>query len=913
MSNMCPPISEIINDLTSAYWRYLPNSQTDKMFRILSVVLVLFSLATHGLRQFPSVLDPATVPCNWHPDGYSLYISTSTIVLDRARIVSSNFTIKGYVYEDGIACDPALFFLSPNVSHLTNVSLWKDPLDDFDFVCMVRGGIERPYDLTMLNLTFGRRFSVSRPFIEFALWPRPRLQSLAVRNKPDLHDASFLLHMLAMNELLILDLSYNNIDRLDPDIFRKMYNLTVILLNGNQIHSIGQYTFCGHSLPMLYSINLVDALTIIPEGMFSTPERNCNAVYECDLAKLKFLRLSAVRTHAHHFEGILQPFAFSRLGTLNELQLCGAGLTGISDDTFACLTEVKNLLICDSKIQTLNFHAFSHLTSMQQLLLNNNSLNSMSVTFFESNPRLLHLNASKNMIERLHGSFSVLPQVTCLDFSHNKIDHVPDNTFSFCFNLERLYLQYNSIRWIETGGFVSVSRLQILNLAHNRLFYVHQDLFTDMTSLSELYLNDNRISQIESGAFLALKRLQILNLEHNNLLNVSDDLFDDTSLISELYLKNNLLQYIEANLLAYSPILSAATLAHNPWDCNCQLDPLRLWLNENGNITLDLNEVTCFRTEVIIAFSSSFCEDEMNNSALQHVREEQINISAVQNDREEQINNSAVQNGREEQVNTSAVQNGREEQGNTSAVQNGRVEQGNTSAVHNGKEDQINNSAVQHGQEEKINNSVVPPGREDKNNPYPLLPIVGVLIGLLCLLIAGGITIFKFRLDIQLFLFAKYGIRLPGERFPDTEDQNRTYDAFVSYNSSDQSFVLRELMPKLERQPPFYKLCLHFRDFALGAAVAENIVEAIDTSKRTIMLVSKDFLQSDWCQYEFQMAHHQVLSEGGRNRLILVMMEPIDISDITDHTLKSYIRTHTYIEKNDPRFWERLRFALPDK
>ncbi len=120
------------------------------------------------------------------------------------------------------------------------------------------------------------------------------------------------------------------------------------------------------------------------------------------------------------------------------------------------------------------------------------------------------------------------------------------------------------------------------------------------------------------------------------------------------------------------------------------------------------------------------------------------------------------------------------------------------------------------------------------------------------------------------------------------------------YDSSDQSFVLRELMPKLERQPPYYKLCLHFRDFAHRATVAENIVEAIDTSKLTIMLISKDFLQSDWCQYVFQMAHHQVLSEGGRNQRILVMMKRIDISDITDHTIS--MRTHTYIEKNDPRF-----------
>ena len=126
-----------------------------------------------------------------------------------------------------------------------------------------------------------------------------------------MHDASFLLHMLVMNELLILDLSYNNIDRLDRDIFRKMHSLTVILLNGNQIHSIDQYTFCGDSLPMLHFVNLLDALTNIPEGIFSTPEQDCNAVYKCDLTNLNFLRLSAVRTNASHFEGIIEP-SFSR-------------------------------------------------------------------------------------------------------------------------------------------------------------------------------------------------------------------------------------------------------------------------------------------------------------------------------------------------------------------------------------------------------------------------------------------------------------------------------------------------------------------------------------------------------------------------------------------------------------------------
>ncbi len=134
-------------------------------------------------------------------------------------------------------------------------------------------------------------------------------------------------------------------------MFHQMYNLTVILLNGNQIHSFDQYTFCGNSLPVLHSVNLVDILTYIPVGMFSTPERDCNAVYRCDITNLKFLRLSMVETHASHFDGIMQPFAFSRLRGMNELQLCGSGITGIDDNTFACLTELKTLWLSDSKIQ----------------------------------------------------------------------------------------------------------------------------------------------------------------------------------------------------------------------------------------------------------------------------------------------------------------------------------------------------------------------------------------------------------------------------------------------------------------------------------------------------------------------------------------------------------------------------------
>ena len=774
------------------------------MFLTLSsVVLALFTMVTPGLSQSPIVLDPATVPCNWHgdPDIDWLYVSTSTIVLNRTLIMSGNFTYQGGAYDDGISCDPALFFLSQNVSHLTNVSLWNHKADDSFLADSIS---ELPSELTMLNWTFGGRMSINSSPVH-NLKRFFRLQSLALRGAPRDVSGELLDSLIyqEMMELLILDLSYNNIVVLNHGIFDFMYNLTIILLNGNPIHSTEHCGFNMDTMPLLCSVNLVDAQTnFIVESIFSSTEPDAYdyARYKKDLKYLNILRLSKIDSKCN-----LKPFAFSRLKSMTELQVSGAGVTGIDDDTFACLKEMKNLFLFDNKIQNLSLQTFRHLDSLQQLLLSNNSLNNMSAMVFKLNPLLVYLNASYNMIESLEGPFSITPRISYLDFSHNRIKRIQNNTFSYCLKLERLFLQYNNLTSIESGAFLSVHKLQILNLAHNRLVYVSQPVFADMSSLSEMYLNDNLFTHIESGVFLSLERLDTLNLAHNRLSSVCKDLFSAMTLLRELYLNDNLLQYMDANTVpVHSATFSGVSLGGNPWDCNCKLDPLRLWLKMYGNITLDLQEVTCFETKGIIAFSDSFCQIQ---------------------------------------------------------------------SFH----------------------------------------VVGIVTALLCVMVAGNLTLYRFRLDIQLLLFAKYGLRLPWKWRPHTDDQNRTYDAFVSYNSSDQTFVLRELMPKLERQPPFYKLCLHFRDFALGAAVAENIVEAIDTSKRTIMLLSKDLLQSNWCQYEFQMAHHQVLSEGGRNRLILIMMERIDASDIADRTLKSYIRTHTYIERNDPRFWERLRFALPDK
>jgi protein toll len=48
------------------------------------------------------------------------------------------------------------------------------------------------------------------------------------------------------------------------------------------------------------------------------------------------------------------------------------------------------------------------------------------------------------------------------------------------------------------------------------------------------------------------------------------------------------------------------------------------------------------------------------------------------------------------------------------------------------------------------------------------------------------------------------------------ENDERIYDAFISFSHNDEKFVNEELVPQLESPPvglPHYRLCLHYRDW----------------------------------------------------------------------------------------------------
>nr|XP_056720383.1 toll-like receptor 12 [Euleptes europaea] len=173
------------------------------------------------------------------------------------------------------------------------------------------------------------------------------------------------------------------------------------------------------------------------------------------------------------------------------------------------------------------------------------------------------------------------------------------------------------------------------------------------------------------------------------------------------------------------------------------------------------------------------------------------------------------------------------------------------------------------------------------------------------------------NVTFRYFLFLVYMLRawwkgLLGHN----KDRRFEYDAFVSYSSQDQEWVLKHLVPNLEQNgPPFLKLCLHNRDFVVGKAIVDNIMESLYSSRKTICLISHNALGSHWCSLEMSLATYRLVAEQ-EDTLILLFMEPIPRKQLSAyHRLAKLVKRKTYLDwpkelAAQEAFWDKLRDIL---
>ncbi|XP_070691015.1 toll-like receptor 18 [Pempheris klunzingeri] len=143
-----------------------------------------------------------------------------------------------------------------------------------------------------------------------------------------------------------------------------------------------------------------------------------------------------------------------------------------------------------------------------------------------------------------------------------------------------------------------------------------------------------------------------------------------------------------------------------------------------------------------------------------------------------------------------------------------------------------------------------------------------------------------------------------------------TYHAFISYSHSDADWVRDQLLPSLENHRNPYRLCVHERDFMPGRWIIDNIIDNIENSHKVIFVLSRHFVNSEWCNYELYFAQQRAMGKTFSD-VILVVKEPIDPSSLPSKycKLKKMLRTKTYLEwpqqvNQQAFFWAQLRSVL---
>ncbi|EDV97732.1 GH14531 [Drosophila grimshawi] len=430
----------------------------------------------------------------------------------------------------------------------------------------------------------------------------------------------------------------------------------------------------------------------------------------------------------------------------------------------------------------------------------------------------------------------------------------------------QLYLDGNTFAELQSHAFIGRKRLKVLHLNHSRIETLHNRTFYGLLELEVLQLQNNLLRALNGNEFQGLDNLQELYLQHNAIATIDTLTFTHLYHLKILRLDHNAIgSFAVWNFLP--SYLNELRLAGNPWSCRCEfIDKLRDFMS---------------RHEYVLDRQKLHCEMPSNSTQQQQQQPVQMAIYGATGDSLPVVQCSQM------------LQLGLDN--NFNYAERGAA--GGNDA---------NGDAMLNGNMTSTKMILTQPPKQD------YIPILVAILTAFIFIMICTLLVFIFRQEMRVWCHARFGVRLfyNGQKDVDKNEREKLFDAFISYSSKDELFVNEELAPMLELGEQRYKLCLHQRDFPIGGYLPETIVQAIDSSRRTIMVVSENFIKSEWCRFEFKSAHQSVLRDR-RRRLIVIVLGEVPQKEL-DPDLRLYLKTNTYLQWGDKLFWQKLRFALPD-
>nr|XP_033794239.1 toll-like receptor 5 isoform X2 [Geotrypetes seraphini]XP_033794240.1 toll-like receptor 5 isoform X2 [Geotrypetes seraphini]XP_033794242.1 toll-like receptor 5 isoform X2 [Geotrypetes seraphini] len=675
-------------------------------------------------------------------------------------------------------------------------------------------------------------------------------------------------HFLSLE---FVDLSFNHISRLRPhSLFYGLHSLNTLILKMNRIVVI-----CEGDLHSLQGKS--NMFLDLSNNLFYKSEIHyCgNPFRGITFDTLKFQGNGISSDKMLHFCNSVMGTSFLQLNFGSHIMGPGFGFNNTRDpvrETFAGLAEssLKILDLSVGGIFSLNPHLFANLSDLVILQLSRNKINQIQKEAFAGLQSLTNLNLSNNILGEIYVyTFEELSNIIVIDLQQNNIGSIQNNAFSGLEKLEQLYLQDNAIKTVYF--FQTLPFTFFINLSENKLDYLNTPIKATYLDFTENRLKDlgslHKILQVQSVQFVILRKNRLStciasgNISEDNQLLYLDlaenmlqiiwesefclDIFSKLSKLQVLHLDQNHLKFLPKHVFHGLISLRKLNLSSN------LLSYLFPGVFPSNLTTLDLSknqllspspEIFTSLSQLDITHNMFICGCELSSLILWLI---QTNVTLI----------------------------------------------GSQHDIYCVFPDAffgvpLSNITVDDCDEETTLKSL---------RVY-LFIFSSVTIVLFIILV-----VIYTRFRGFCFTLYKRIIRITiDDQMLAMDASACKYDAYICYSGKDFEWVQNALLSQLDSQyctKNRFNLCIEERDFIPGEDHINNVCEAIKNSKKTICIVTEQFLKDGWCIEAFNFAQSRYFTEL-KNVLIMVV-----VGSLSQYQLMRYSHIRTFVQRRQYFRW----------
>ena len=377
--------------------------------------------------------------------------------------------------------------------------------------------------------------------------------------------------IVSYSNLQVLDLSYNNMNRIEDNVFRSLVNLKTLRLTGNELDTITSQTFKG-----LTSLQVLD-------------------LSENDISNI-------------------QESPFTDLQKLQELDLSRNSISTVSPIAFLGLVSLRSLALDNNKLEGLLQESLGHASNLHYLMLNNNDMKQIPSGTFADLKVLQTLNLDGNDIGMI---------------SETAFGDEFDN------HLKILSLQNNDLSAVPTDALLRLKSIRTIVLSGNPIVVIDPDAFKGLQQLESVSIDSMpEMEVIRAYSFSALQSLKSVSIHSNpKLRSIEQDAFLGSGNLKHVDMHSTGLTTLHSGLFTWEK-MQHLDLRFNKWHCDCHLQFLPGVLHSLTNKTL-ASQVFCsspynLESKAIVGLDSDHFQCDVQVKKLQEeVFEEKIVIGII--------------------------------------------------------------------------------------------------------------------------------------------------------------------------------------------------------------------------------------------------------------------------------------------